>query len=384
MSFYKHRRIWKLFLLISAITIGLFTLVYTDNLTNQLKEEERKSVVIWTQAIKQITQSEVGEDELALTLEVISQNTTIPIIILEEDSTINSHRNIPLQKENEEQALQKALSRMMAQSEPITIDLGENEIQYLYYDDSVLIKKLEWFPIIQLSVVALFILVAYLAFSGARKAEQDQVWVGMSKETAHQLGTPTSSLLGWVDLLKLKEENSDIAEELGKDVERLQVITDRFSKIGSKPELNEQPLLLAIEEIVNYLKRRISANINIDIHNEEQPYIMVNINKVLFQWVIENLCKNAIDAINGKGNIDVFISKQNGHVLIDIKDTGKGLARKQFKTIFKPGYTTKMRGWGLGLSLAKRIVEGYHGGKLFVKDSELGKGTTFRIVLPKA
>lgn len=359
-------------------------MVYTDDLTSQLKEEERKSVEIWTQAIKQITQSEVGEDELALTLEVISQNTTIPIIIIEEDSTINSHRNIVLPKENEEDALQKELKKLMSLREPLIIDLGENEIQYLYYDDSVLIKKLEWFPIIQLSVVALFIFVAYLAFSGARKAEQDQVWVGMSKETAHQLGTPTSSLLGWVDLLKLKEENSDIADELEKDVERLQVITDRFSKIGSKPELKEQPLLLAIEEIVNYLKRRIAVNISIDINTDAKPYFMVNINKVLFQWVIENICKNAIDAINGKGRIDIYIHQHNGHVQIDIKDTGKGIPRKQFKNIFKPGYTTKLRGWGLGLSLAKRIIEGYHGGKLFVKESELGKGTTFRIQLPKA
>ncbi|MBS2209926.1 HAMP domain-containing histidine kinase [Carboxylicivirga mesophila] len=384
MSFYTHRRIWKLFLLITAIAIGIFTLVYTDDLTNQLKDEERKSVEIWIQAIKQITQSGTGEDELALTLEVISQNTTIPIIITEADSSINSHRNIQLPKENADEALQKELERLMSKTKPLVIDLGENELQYLYYDDSVLIKKLEWFPIIQLSVVALFIFVAYLAFNGARKAEQDQVWVGMSKETAHQLGTPTSSLLGWVDLLKLKEENTDIALELEKDVERLQVITDRFSKIGSKPELNEQPLLIAIEEIINYLERRTSSNINMAIYSELQPYQMVKINKVLFQWVVENLCKNAIDAMNGNGQIDINIQTNNGHLLIDIKDNGKGLHRNQFKTIFKPGYTTKLRGWGLGLSLARRIVEGYHGGKLFVKESEIGKGTTFRIVLPKA
>ncbi|MBR8535086.1 HAMP domain-containing histidine kinase [Carboxylicivirga sediminis] len=384
MSFYTHRRIWKLFLLITAIAIGIFTLVYTDDLTNQLKDEERKSVEIWIQAIKQITQSGAGEDELALTLEVISQNTTIPIIITEADSTINSHRNIQLPKENADEALQKELERLMSKTKPLVIDLGENELQYLYYDDSVLIKKLEWFPIIQLSVVALFIFVAYLAFNGARKAEQDQVWVGMSKETAHQLGTPTSSLLGWVDLLKLKEENTDIALELEKDVERLQVITDRFSKIGSKPELSEQPLLIAIEEIINYLKRRTSSNISMTIQSELQPYQMVKINKVLFQWVVENLCKNAIDAMNGNGQIDINIQTNNGHLLIDIKDNGKGLHRNQFKTIFKPGYTTKLRGWGLGLSLARRIVEGYHGGKLFVKESEIGKGTTFRIVLPKA
>jgi len=383
MSFYTHKRIWKLFLLIGAITIGFFTLVYTDDLTNELKEEERKSVEIWIQAIKQITQSGVGEDELGLTLEVISQNTTIPIIIIEADSSINSHRNIALPKGREAEVLQKQLEALMSKGEPLIIDLGGDELQYLYYDDSVLIKKLEWFPIVQLSIVALFIFIAYVAFNGARKAEQDQVWVGMSKETAHQLGTPTSSLLGWVDLLKLKEENNEIANELEKDVERLQVITDRFSKIGSKPELTEQPIVLAIEEIIIYLRRRMASNIKIDLDVGDVPYLMVNMNRVLFQWVIENICKNAVDAIKGEGRIKIKILPQNGHVHIDVVDTGKGLQRKQFKTIFKPGYTTKLRGWGLGLSLAKRIVEGYHGGKIFVKDSEIDKGTTFRITLPK-
>ena len=384
MSFYTHKRIWKLFLLIGAITIGFFTLIYTDDLTNELKEEERKSVEIWIQAIKQITQSGAGEDELGLTLEVISQNTTIPIIIIEADSSINSHRNIKLPKGREDAVLEAELKRLMKQGDPLIIDLGGDELQYLYYDDSVLIKKLEWFPIIQLSIVALFIFIAYIAFNGARKAEQDQVWVGMSKETAHQLGTPTSSLLGWVDLLKLKDENQDIAQELEKDVERLQVITDRFSKIGSKPELTEQPLILTIEEIIDYLRRRTASNIDIDLEVGDVPYLMVKVNKVLFQWVIENLCKNAVDAIKGEGNILIKIHRNNGHVNIDVKDTGKGIQRSQFKTIFKPGYTTKLRGWGLGLSLAKRIVEGYHGGKLFVKESEIDVGTTFRITLPKA
>ena len=310
MSFYTHKRIWKLFLLIGAITIGFFTLIYTDDLTNELKEEERKSVEIWIQAIKQITQSGAGEDELGLTLEVISQNTTIPIIIIEADSSINSHRNINLPKGREEAVLEAELKKLMKQGDPLIIDLGGDELQYLYYDDSVLIKKLEWFPIVQLSIVALFIFIAYIAFNGARKAEQDQVWVGMSKETAHQLGTPTSSLLGWVDLLKLKDENQDIAQELEKDVERLQVITDRFSKIGSKPELTEQPLILTIEEIIDYLRRRTASNIDIDLEVGDVPYLMVKVNKVLFQWVIENLCKNAVDAIKGEGNILIKIHRK--------------------------------------------------------------------------
>ncbi len=382
MSFYTHKRIWKLLLLIGAITIGLFTLVYTDDLTNELKEEERKSVEIWMQAIRQITNSSEGDAELGLTLEVISHNTTIPIIIVDAQSEIIFHRNLGLTGVADTSLIYKKLD-YLKKSEPFVIDLGEGELQYLYYDDSILIKKLGWFPIVQLSVVALFILIAYIAFNGARKAEQDQVWVGMSKETAHQLGTPTSSMLGWVDLLKLKESNSEIALELEKDVERLQVITDRFSKIGSKPELEEQPLIVVVENIIEYLKRRIATNVHINISTGDSPYILVRINKVLFQWVLENLCKNAVDAIKGNGKIDITLRESSKYVEIDIRDNGKGLHRKQYKTIFKPGYTTKLRGWGLGLSLAKRIVEKYHGGKLFVKESELGKGSTFSIMLPK-
>ncbi len=384
MSFYTHKRLWKFLLLIGAITIGFFTLVYTDQLANELKEEERKRVEIWMQAIRQITNSGVGEDELNLTLEVISQNTTIPLIIVDHKGEIIFERNIDWGEGDRSLIEKKVKDHFSDKYPPFVIDLGDGELQYLYYDDSILIRKLEWFPIIQLSVVALFILIAYVAFNGARKAEQDQVWVGMSKETAHQLGTPTSSLLGWVDLLKLKDENSDIAHELEKDVERLQVITDRFSKIGSKPELQIQPLYNIIDEIVEYLKRRIASSVEININADEAAELMVNVNKVLFQWVLENLCKNAIDAIAESGQINISFVQNNGHINIDVKDTGKGLQRKQFKTIFRPGYTTKMRGWGLGLSLAKRIVEGYHGGKIFVKESEIGKGTTFRITLPKA
>ena len=369
-------------MLIGAITIGLFTLIYTDNLTKELKEQERKSVEIWMQAIRQLTQSSENDAELSLALEVISQNTTIPIIIIDAQSKIIFHRNLGLPEKADTGSVFLELDKLRT-SEPFIIDLGDGEHQYLYYDDSILIKKLEWFPIIQLSVVALFILIAYTAFNGARKAEQDQVWVGMSKETAHQLGTPTSSMLGWVDLLKLKKDNSEIACELEKDVERLQVITDRFSKIGSKPELTEQALIPVVEDIVNYLRRRIATHVHINIDKGDDPLLLVKINKVLFQWVLENLCKNAVDAIKGNGQVDIGIREGGKYVEIDIKDNGKGLHRNLHKIIFKPGYTTKPRGWGLGLSLAKRIIEGYHGGKLFVKESELGKGSTVRIALPK-
>lgn len=382
MSFYKSKKIWKLSLLLGAIIIGTFTLLYTYHLSSQLKEEERKKVELWHEATMQLSQVEADDPSISLIFKVISQNTTIPVIIVDDEGKIILHRNIHLPQRDSIKYLDRELERMISKTEPITVDLGNNEFQYLYYDDSYLITELGWFPIIQLFVVSLFIIIAYLGFSSARKAEQDQVWVGMSKETAHQLGTPTSSLLGWVDVLKLKDENSDLALELEKDVHRLQVITDRFSKIGSKPELTEQAVLPVIDDIVAYLNPRTPKQVIFEINCPDGLALKAKLNKVLFQWVLENICKNAVDAIKGQGNISISVSSRNNQINIDIIDTGKGMSRNQFKSVFQPGYTTKVRGWGLGLSLAKRIVEGYHKGKLFVKDSEIGKGSTFRIILP--
>ncbi|MBS2098391.1 sensor histidine kinase [Carboxylicivirga linearis] len=381
MSYHTRKKIWKLFLLLGAVVIGSFTLLYTYRLTDQLKEEERKKLELWHEATMQLSKVDASDSSIPLIFKVISQNTTIPVVIVDENGSVILHRNLNVHQRDSAEYLMETLNKMKASTEPIVVDLG-NENQYLYYQDSLLIRALSWFPIVQLLVVALFILVAYLGFSSARKAEQDQVWVGMSKETAHQLGTPTSSLLGWVDVLKMRDEDSEIANELEKDVQRLQVITDRFSKIGSKPEMKNQEILPVVNDIVSYLHRRSGSDVEMKVDCPDQEGLSVEINAVLFQWVLENLCKNAIDAIKGKGNITLTIKRKNGHVAIDVKDTGKGMHRNEFKSVFQPGYTTKMRGWGLGLSLAKRIVEGYHNGKLFVKESELGKGTTFRILLP--
>ncbi|MCU4165401.1 sensor histidine kinase [Carboxylicivirga caseinilyticus] len=382
MSYHTRKKVWKLLLLLGAVVIGSFTLLYTYRLTNQLKEEERKKLELWQEAYRQLTDVDAPESVIPLILQIISQNTTIPLIIADGDDNILVHRNVAINQRDSVNYLNKVFTKMKSSTEPIIIDLGSQEFQYLYYQDSLLIRALSWFPIVQLLVVALFIVVAYLAFSSARKAEQDQVWVGMSKETAHQLGTPTSSLLGWVDVLQMRDEDSEIANELAKDVKRLQVITDRFSKIGSKPELKNEELLPVVNDIVNYLQRRIASQVDLQVICDEGSKPVARINNVLFQWVLENLCKNAIDAIKGSGSIVISLISKNDSVIIDVKDSGKGLQRNQFKSVFQPGYTTKLRGWGFGLSLAKRIVEGYHNGKIFVKESEVGKGTTFRIILP--
>lgn len=382
MSLYARKKIWKLFLLLGAVVIGAFTLLYTYRLTDLLKEEERKKVELWHEATLQLSFADDSDSSIPLILKVISQNTTIPVIIVDEKDNIILHRNLQMPQRDSIDYLHKTLGKMKEATKPIVVDLGNDEFQFLYYQDSRLIKALEWFPVIQLFVVALFILLAYLAFNSARKAEQDQVWVGMSKETAHQLGTPTSSLLGWVDVLKLRDEDSEIANELSKDVKRLQVITDRFSKIGSRPDLQEEALLPVVNDIVAYLKRRTAKQVEFNVICDDDHDMVARINPVLFQWVLENLCKNAIDAIKGNGMITIEVKRKNSHVVLDVRDTGKGLPRNQFKSVFKPGYTTKMRGWGLGLSLAKRIVEGYHNGRIFVKESEPGKGTIFRVILP--
>lgn len=337
---------------------------------------------MWAEATRQLTDMDDGDASIKLIFEVIRNNTTIPVILVDDKDVILHYRNIKIPDQGAELMLKAELNRMRESKAPFVVDLGNNEKQYLYYEDSLLIKKLGWFPIIQLLIVAFFISIAYLAFSGARKAEQDQVWVGMSKETAHQLGTPTSSILGWIDVLKMKESDLEIAEELEKDVKRLQVITDRFSKIGSKPELKWQPVEPIIQDILNYLDRRTSADITFKTTSQDGGQTKAKVNLVLFQWVIENLCKNAVDAIKDKGEVSISLASEAQKVIIDVMDTGKGISRNNFKTVFQPGYTTKRRGWGLGLSLVKRIVEGYHGGKIFVKESESGKGTTFRIILP--
>jgi signal transduction histidine kinase len=278
--------------------------------------------------------------------------------------------------------LKHKLKEMMKENPPIEISITDNEKQYLYYSRSIILTKLVYYPLIQLGIILLFIAIAYFAFDSSRKAEQNQVWVGLTKETAHQLGTPISSLLAWVEILKLKNQDDSFVFELGKDVNRLNKIAERFSKIGSRPVLVPHNLIEVISNTLAYLKTRSSNKIVFNLISEDEE-IMVPLNPPLFEWVIENICKNAMDAIEGDGVINIYVINESRSVFVDFQDTGRGIVKSKFKTIFKPGYTTKDRGWGLGLSLTKRIVEEYHSGKIFVSSSELGKGTTIRVVLKK-
>ncbi|MCE4566670.1 HAMP domain-containing histidine kinase [Maribellus sp. CM-23] len=384
MDIYLKRRRGKILLLIAAITIGVASLLYTNWLTKKMARQERNKVELWAEATRQIISFKNSNTEyINFLLEVIQQNTTIPIIVLDADGSINSDANIHYNEARKDEVLQKELKKMKERVEPIHIDLGENEHQLLYYRESSILRNLRLYPIIQLIVIMVFIVVAYFAFLATNRAEQNQVWVGMSKETAHQLGTPISSLMAWIELLKLKDVDEDLVQELERDTSRLERITERFSKIGSKPELLRINVVEVINSALSYLKTRSSNKVKFIANYEESASIEVPLNAALFSWVIENLCKNAIDAMVNEGSITVAITEKEKNVTIDVTDSGCGVPKSNHKTIFQPGFSTKKRGWGLGLSLAKRIVEIYHSGKIFIKWSEVGKGTTFRIILNK-
>lgn len=380
MNIYKRKIHFKYLLFLGAVIIGIGSLYYTKQLVEKLANEERKKVELWAKATKQIIDSENNDNSLLFLIEVIQNNETIPVIIVDENDSILQMRNLDSVKMQNPTYVRKRLTDMKDFSKPIEISLGENIKQYLYYDRSIILTKLMYYPYIQLSVILLFIIVAYLAFSSSRKAEQNQVWVGLSKETAHQLGTPISSLMAWMEMLRLKYPEQELIAEFEKDVKRLEKITQRFSKIGSKPKLANENLTEVIGSAIAYLKTRTSGKTEFSLVAPDNP-VLVPLNAALFEWVVENICKNAIDAIEGYGKIKVEIIDNSKFVFIDISDNGKGIHRSKHKTIFKPGYTTKERGWGLGLSLTKRIVEEYHSGKIFVSGSEIGKGTTFRIIL---
>ena len=367
--------------------IGISSLWYTNRLVKRLSAEERKKVELWAEATRQLATAEASTD-LTFILKVIIDNQTVPVILADKDDNVISFVNLDSAKAMDEGYLAEQLEIMRLQNKPIEVVIHEDYKQYIYYKNSTLLTQLRYFPYIQLGVITLFILVSYFAFSYSRKAEQNQVWVGMSKETAHQLGTPLSSLLAWIEVLKSKGVEKGTTDEIEKDVKRLETITERFSKIGSSPKLQNENLISVLYDSVNYIKSRVSKKVVFTIRQSgkevtQSDSLSVPLNNPLFQWVIENLCKNAVDAMNGTGSIDINIMDQTQFAYIDIRDTGKGLTKSKRKTIFQPGYSTKERSWGLGLSLCKRIIENYHDGKIFVKSSELGKGTTFRIVLKK-
>ncbi len=381
-NIYEKKTRWKFLLFLTAVLIGVLSLSYTNWLVDQLSVEEKKKVELWAEANRQLISSDNDDVNLNFIFSVIENNTTVPVILTDSAGTIVSYRNLDTTRVDRKNYLPNQLQRMKEQNEALVIDLGDGDRNYIYYSDSTVLTMLVFFPFVQLGVIVLFILVSYFAFSYSRKAEQNQVWIGLSKETAHQLGTPTSSLNAWVELLKQDVNRESIVEELEKDAKRLEKITERFSKIGSKPVLVPVSLIPSLQNSVNYLKNRSSQKIKIELESPSHE-IEIPLNEALFEWVIENLCKNAMDAMEGEGNISIKVQDNTQIVYIDISDTGKGIPKSKHKTIFKPGYTTKQRGWGLGLSLSKRIVETYHEGKIFVLSSEPDKGTTFRIVMKK-
>lgn len=382
MNIFLKKRQWKLGFLIFAGFIVLGSIFYTSNLVEELAKEEEKKVKLWADALTSIdTNLEQDIPFVTLISKILEQNETIPIILTNDKGDIIEHRNLNISGDISDKILERKLRSMKNKGSYFKIEV-EGVKQSLYYDDSNLIKQLALYPYIQLGLIFFLALLAYFVFSISKKAEQDQVWVGMSKETAHQLGTPISSLLAWMELLKASDLDKSMTQEMGKDVERLEVIAERFSKIGSKPVLISNDIKKILEDNISYLKKRSSNKIEFTINIDEDIQTNPALNKELFSWVIENTTKNAIDAMSGEGKLSFDLRKLNNNICLDITDTGKGLHKKQFQTIFEPGYTTKKRGWGLGLSLAKRIIEEYHGGKIFVHRSELGKGSCIRILLP--
>ena len=383
MNIYYRNTIWKLALLLFAVIIGLFSLLYTENLVKSLKLEEKKKVELWAEATRQLINSSDSNEYLTFLSSINENNNTIPVILTDGSDNIISARNFDPSKINDSNFLKMELSRIKGKNKPIIIDIGDGQINLIYYRESIILRKLTYYPYVQLSIIVLFIIVSYMAFSSSRKAEQNQVWLGMSKETAHQLGTPTSSLAGWIEILQIKHPEISIIEVLSRDLARLEKVTERFSKIGSRTDLSQENIIAVINQTLDYLKSRTSSKVLMKIYTGNLKELLIPINSALFSWVIENVCKNAVDAITGDGEISIHISENEQVAFIDITDNGKGIPKSAYKKIFKPGYTTKKTGWGLGLSLAKRIIEEYHDGRIFVRHSEVGKGSSFRIVMKK-
>jgi len=380
----------KIVLVIIAIVIAFSSLVVSHILIEDLSVEERNKMEVWSEAMRTFNSADENAD-LTLVLKVLNGNNTIPVIVVDKKGNIQSYRNLSVSNSDLDKYLKDKINsfsynnhkiRIYLKSEINAINSDKTDYIDIYYDDSLMLKRLVTYPYVQLGVVLVFVVIAIFALLSSKKAEQNKVWVGLSKETAHQLGTPISSLLAWVEILKSRYAGDELISEMSNDVNRLQLIADRFSKIGSMPEPQSCELNLVLNNVIDYLSKRCSGKI-IFVRDYADTSVFVKLNSSLFEWVIENLCKNAIDSMGGQGLITVSVKNNDNKVLIDVSDTGKGITKSRYKTVFQPGYTTKKRGWGLGLSLAKRIVEEYHHGRIFVKRSELNKGTTFRIELKK-
>lgn len=385
MDFYGKKNLWKFILFLFAVLIGAGTLWYTESFLEELREQEEKRVEQFVGAMQVILNAD-PDDEILFEQEIVSSNTTIPIILTDNEGNVIYTNNIDNQKLKDELYLERKLAEMREEAPPFEIIFGKQNqhTQYLYYQNSILLTKLRLYPLVLLLVISLFVVIAYIAFSNARKSEQNRVWNGLAKETAHQIGTPLTSLMGWIEYLRSKEVGEDVVQEMEKDVNRLNTITQRFSKIGSKPSLQALPIAEVTANAVSYLQSRSPAKVTVSFESDEALATQqVALNRALYEWVIENLIRNAIDALEGKGFIKVRLYDAGKMVKVEVEDNGKGIPANKQKLIFRPGYTTKARGWGLGLSLAKRIIEEYHRGKIYVAHSEIGKGTTFRISLKK-
>jgi len=388
---YHSGRSFRYFFIITAAIIAIASVWATQILVDELKEEEHKKIEIWAESVALIssqTEFEGLKEEEAKAfytyrehlLKIIQTNTTIPVIITYESGEIFDHKNISIPEQNSESYLNKKVQQFSKKHNRLTIPFVENENIYVYYDDSSVLKQLQLFPFVQIIVVSIFIIISFLALSSTQRAEQNRVWVGLSKETAHQLGTPISSLMAWVEYFKTKEVDPKLLDEMDKDVQRLRTIAERFSKIGSNAEAESMDLSSVIGNAVEYMGKRISSKVTISTVLPDAPLIIL-MNESLFEWTLENLIKNGVDAMDGQGEITIRAFRKGKKAILDISDTGKGIPKSKYDSIFHPGYTTKKRGWGLGLSLVKRIIESYQKGKIYVYKSELGKGTTFRIEL---
>jgi len=364
------RRI-KIILVVAAVLIAVASLLISHFLVRDLSNEEHHRMEVWAQALHALNAADETTD-LSLVVSVMEGNNTIPVIVMNDEGEITDYRNI-----EDTTRIESYARRMIRSGDTIHVD-G----QIVCYDESIMLKRLSAWPYIQLGIVLVFVVVAIFALLSSKRAEQNKVWVGLSKETAHQLGTPVSSLMAWVEMLKEQYPEDDLLPEMDKDVKRLQLIAERFSKIGSLPEPMESSMNEVLEHVVDYMDRRTSNQVQM-VKNFPNHDVIVKMNASLFEWVVENLCKNAVDAMEGKGTIMLTLTDDEQSVTIDVQDTGKGIKKKDINNVFTPGFTTKKRGWGLGLSLAKRIVEEYHKGRIFVKQSEIGKGTTFRIEMQK-
>lgn len=401
-TLYDNQRAGRVIFLVIGIIAIIAVMLISNNLVKALAQQERERMNIWAQATERLAKADTDAD-FEFLLSIIEQNNSIPVLVADGNFNIIESRNfkLPDTSESEDGLLSERNKRYllkrlktpggdtplkdMARRDPhfIEVEVYDNTYQYIFYEDSILLKRLSWYPYIQLAVMVGLVIILYLAVIYTKRAEQNRVWVGLSKETAHQLGTPISSLMAWNQYLELTGADKEVTSEIEKDVKRLSIIADRFSKIGSVPELNLEYLNDVLTTSLDYMKNRISGKVKLSMHLDPDDH-GVNLSRSLFEWVMENLAKNAVDAMDGEGEIDITTGTEKNIAWIEVKDNGKGIARKNFKNVFNPGYTTKKRGWGLGLTLVKRIIEEYHGGRIFVKSSELGKGTTFRIELPLA